>query len=184
MAQVSNVPLDDLETFIAETDYQNRLETGLITPKEIHADFCERFGVDPADARIESMCEAGSDIFTLNTPIIPLLTRLTLASHRMGILSNTSSPHWEFLNAGQYWIMRELFEVAALSFEVKSMKPDSAIYEAAAELAKVKPSDLFFTDDLMENVEAAREAGWQAVQFTSVSQLANDLREMGIEFNY
>ena len=80
--------------------------------------------------------------------------------------------------------MRELFEVAALSYKIKSMKPDAKIYEAAAELAKVKPSELFFTDDLLENVEAAREAGWQAVQFTSVSQLASDLREMGLAFNY
>jgi len=184
MAEVSGVALADIRTFFEETDYQKRLETGLVTPGEIHADFCQRFGVDPKNPRIESLSEAGSDIFQLNAPIIPLLTRLALANHRMGILSNTSLPHWEFLNAGQYWILRELFEVATLSFEVKSMKPDPEIYAAAAELVKMKPSELFFTDDLAENVEAARAAGWQATQFTSPSQLASDLRDLGITFNY
>lgn len=184
MAEVSGVSLRDVQSFFAEADHQIQLETGLVTPAEIHAAFCERFGVDPQEPRLESLCEAGSDIFTLNAPIIPLLTRLALANHRMGILSNTSSPHWEFLNAGQYWILRELFEVATLSFEVKSMKPDAEIYKAAADLVKMEPSELFFTDDRPENVEAAREAGWQAAHFTSVSQLASDMRDMGLAFNY
>ena len=181
MAEVSGVPQAELTEFFASADSLVRLETGLATPAEVHAAFCERFDVNPP---LASMCLAGSDMFRLNAPIVPLLTRLTLAGHRMGVLSNTSSPHWEFLNAGQYWILHELVEVAILSYEVKSMKPDAGIYEAAAERVKMKPSELFFTDDLSENVEAARAAGWQATVFTSPSQLANDLREMGVGFNY
>lgn len=181
MAEVAGVPLEDSQAFFTAEDYQTKLETGLATPAEVHAKYCEKFSVDP---RLESMCEAGSDIFTLNAPIIPLISRLKLAGHRMGILSNTSLPHWEFLNSGQYWILREAFEVAALSFEVKAMKPAAKIYEAAAELVKMDPADLFFTDDLQPNVDGAVEAGWQAALFTSPSQLAVDLRSLGLEFNY
>lgn len=181
MSEVSGVPLAELSEFFASDDSIVRLETGAATPAEVHADFCQRFDVNPP---LDSMCVAGSDMFRLNAPIVPLLTRLTLARHRMGILSNTCPPHWNFLNAGQYWILRELFEVAVLSYEVKSMKPDPAIYEAAADRVKMKPSELFFTDDLPENVGAARAAGWQAAVFTTPSQLASDLRALGVGFNY
>jgi 2-haloacid dehalogenase len=37
------------------------------------------------------------------------------------------------------------------------------------------PGDLLFFDDLLANVEGARQAGWRAEQFTTVERLRADV---------
>ena len=64
------------------------------------------------------------------------------------------------------------------------MKPDRAIYTAAAELAGCRPEEVFFVDDLPENVVGARAAGFDAEVFTDVRTLVGDLRRRGVRFNY
>ena len=62
-----------------------------------------------------------------------------------------------------------------LSYEVRAMKPERAIYEAAVAKAGCAASEVFFTDDKAENVEGASTAGLDAVVFTSPEQLQRDL---------
>jgi HAD superfamily hydrolase (TIGR01509 family) len=76
-----------------------------------------------------------------------------------------------------------LFPVHALSFRLGAMKPDRLAFERAAELAGVSPHEIFFTDDRAENVAAAREVGYDAVLFESVSQLNEALRQRGVRIN-
>ena len=60
------------------------------------------------------------------------------------------------------------------------MKPDSRIYEVAVEKAGVLPSEIFFTDDKPENVQAALAVGFDAVLFTTANQLLHDLAKRGV----
>ena len=71
-----------------------------------------------------------------------------------------------------------------MSCQVRAAKPDAAIFQAAAELAGVPPEEIFFTDDLAEHVAGAREAGFDAVQYTSTPRLVAELRDRGLRFNY
>jgi len=77
-----------------------------------------------------------------------------------------------------------MFGVHALSYQIGAMKPDPRSYTAAAQLAGVNPQGIFFTDDREDNVTAAAAAGWDAVQYTSVSQLNEALCSRGIVTNY
>lgn len=45
-------------------------------------------------------------------------------------------------------------------------KPGAAFFRLAAEGASAKPAEIAFVDDMAANVEAARKAGWAAVQWT------------------
>jgi FMN phosphatase YigB (HAD superfamily) len=72
------------------------------------------------------------------------------------------------------------FVWAILSYEVGSMKPDRAIYEAAIRRAGVAAHEVFFTDDRLENVEGALAAGIDAVQFVNADQLIADLQARGV----
>ena len=47
--------------------------------------------------------------------------------------------------------------------------------EAATELARANPEEIFFVDDRAENVAGALEAGFDAVQFTSADGLIREL---------
>ncbi|MGE0755973.1 MAG: HAD-IA family hydrolase, partial [Pirellulaceae bacterium] len=109
---------------------------------------------------------------------------LRRAGHRLGILSNTNEIHWRFVSQGRYTIIRDAFPVTALSYELRSMKPEPAIYQAAADLAGVAPGDIFYTDDRPENVAGALAAGFDAVQYESPVQLAADIRRRGVRWNY
>ncbi len=58
-----------------------------------------------------------------------------------------------------------------LSFEAKSMKPDPGIYEQAEQRAGVAPEHIFFTDDRVDNIEAASNRGWQTQVFVNADRL-------------
>ncbi len=55
------------------------------------------------------------------------------------------------------------------------MKPSPRIYEKAIEAAGCAASECFFTDDIEENVEAAKQMGMDAVQFLSAAQIREEL---------
>lgn len=123
------------------------------------------------------------DIFWLNTAIVPLVVGLKSAGYRIGILSNTCDVHWE-LAREKFAILDLLFDVQVLSFQVNAIKPDAEIYAKAAEMAQCSTNELFFVDDLLENVEGARQAGVDAVLYTSTQELAADLRKRHLVFRY
>ena len=59
-------------------------------------------------------------------------------------------------------------------------KPDPAIFERAQQLAGVSADKIFFTDDIVTNVLAAQQAGWDAVPFTSAAALISALWHRGV----
>jgi putative hydrolase of the HAD superfamily len=75
-------------------------------------------------------------------------------------------------------------DVYALSFQICACKPDPRIYAAAARLAGVEASQIFFVDDIAGHVAGAQAAGFDAVQYTTTPALASQLRARGLEFNY
>jgi len=74
-----------------------------------------------------------------------------------------------------YPILRH-FDEFVLSYEIGSMKPAAKIYQEAIARSGCAAEECFFTDDILVNVEAAREHGIDAVQFHSADQLENELR--------
>jgi len=67
-----------------------------------------------------------------------------------------------------------------VSGEVGLIKPDVAIYETHAQSHGLNPARTLFIDDSLANVEGAKAAGWQAVQFTGADKLRRDLAKLGI----
>lgn len=157
-----------------------RYETGELTSREFHQAFCRAMG---SSADFESLAFAASDIFTLKLSVLPILAELRHAGHRLGLLSNTCEIHWQYC-LDRFRMIADSFEHHVLSYRVGAMKPDPAIFHAAAKAAGVEPNEFFFVDDILENVEGARAAGVDAVLFTSAEQLAADLRARGVRFNY
>jgi putative hydrolase of the HAD superfamily len=60
------------------------------------------------------------------------------------------------------------------------MKPQPEIYRAAIDAAQCSPEECFFTDDIPEYVEGARQMGIDAVQFESREQIERELSARGI----
>ena len=165
---------------IFDSGLQRQYEAGEITSDEFVSAFIAETGC-VVDA--EEFLRNCSDMFELNAPIVPVVAHLRTAGFRLGILSNTCPAHWEFVSRGRYRILQELFELEILSYELKAMKPLSSIYEAAAAASGVEPSRIFFTDDRLDNVEGARQAGLDATLYRGVQELLADLRHRNVATN-
>ncbi len=181
MGKVAGISPERVREVVFDHGLEWKYERGELTSREFYDFFCEQTNTS---AGFDELMFAAGDMFTLNVPIVPIVAHLSLAGYRLGILSNTCEAHWQYINDGRYSVITELFDVHALSFEVKAMKPEPECYQAAIKLAGVDTSDIFFMDDHMENVVAAKEAGMSAVHYTSPHGLAADLRNHGVEFNY
>ena len=178
MAEVAGVPVEDVRRFAFDSPLAVEYECGTISTREFYDFFCKQTNTSPD---FEQLVAAGSDIFSLNTTILPILTQLSLRGIRLGILSNTCDMHWQWVSRGRYRVLREFFDIFALSFEIGSIKPNTAIFHAAAELAGVAPSEIFYTDDIAGHVQGAREAGFDAEQFISAGKLADDLNARNLK---
>ena len=176
MAEVAGVSEQLVWKIVFESDLELEYERGAISTREFYEAFCTRTGSRPD---YDALLWAASDIFELNDGIVPLLSQLRAAGHRLGILSNTNESHWKFITDGRFPIVQDFFERYALSYEMRSAKPDLASYKIAAEVAGVAPEEIFFTDDRIENVESARIARFDATQFTGVEALRAELNYRG-----
>ena len=181
VADISGLTRDQANEvlFHAPHDLENRFERGELDADQFHSAYCEVVG---SEVEKEALLLAVSDMFWLNTSIMHLLTQLTCLNFPMAILSNTCSAHWEFA-LGNFAAIR-LFDHRVLSYQEKSMKPDGKIYQSAIRIAKdlvgCEANEIFFTDDKMENVQAAREAGMQAELYTSSRELSEQLVALGV----
>ncbi len=54
-------------------------------------------------------------------------------------------------------------------------KPDKAIFMLAAQRVGRAPADCLFIDDLTVNIDAAREYGFQTIQFISPKDLRDEM---------
>lgn len=90
------------------------------------------------------------------------------------MLSNTNARHWarrerDFPTCGAA-------EAAHASHLLRLAKPDAAIFRAFEREVGAAPGSIVFFDDLEENVEAARAAGWSAVRIDHEAETAPQIR--------
>ena len=48
-----------------------------------------------------------------------------------------------------------------LSFKIGHRKPEEKAYEIVEKTTKIKPKNILFIDDSKENIEVAKQRGWQ-----------------------
>jgi FMN phosphatase YigB (HAD superfamily) len=152
-----------------------RLETGLIEPRDFYLEFSHALGLTVDYSRF---CEIWCSIFTELLLPESLLESLA-ARYRLVLLSNTNPIHFEQIRASFPQMLRH-FHHLVLSYEVMAMKPQPEIYRAAIAAAQCRPEECFFTDDILEYVEAAKALGIDAVQFESREQIVGELQARGI----
>ena len=177
MADVAGVSASLIHEVLFDDALEPAYERGDLTTEEFFETVCLRIGKRPD---FDAFLVASSDMFRLDQAVADLILRLRKSGHRTGLLSNTCEAHWRFCYERRFPILQRLFEVTALSYELRAMKPEAAIFQAAAGLAGAAPADIFFVDDRPEHVEGARRVGFDAVQFTGAAELAAALEERGV----
>jgi len=132
------------------------------------------------DIDFPRFCDVWSSIFPPHTLVPESLLEALRGRYRLLLLSNTNAIHFPMIRKN-YPLLRH-FDDYVLSYQVGALKPSPRIYQEAVARAACPPGECFFTDDVLANVEAARDQGIDAVQFTSCAQLQEELRARGVEF--
>lgn len=137
-----------------------QLETGLISDAEFYEYVRAHSPLAPTDRQIQDALNS----FVVGLPEYKLQMLLDLRE-RFGVylLSNTSHPMFPvvaeryFCNGGR--TLGDYFDGVFLSYEMKVMKPDEAIFTRMLAEAGIEAGESLFIDDGAANIEAASRLG-------------------------
>jgi len=150
------------------------IELGLITGRQLFGMFQKELGYRGDYTAFRKLW---CDHFRVHRGTVTILRRVS-RTHRVYLLSNTNALHYDFIRK-EYDFAR-LVRGAVLSYKLKMRKPEPRIYQAALKMARARPQESVFIDDLRENVEAAAGMGMHAIQFLSSENLRERLLELGV----
>lgn len=175
MAQRCGLAPEEVRARLKTDGLVHAFESGGIDGREFQRRVARLLETDVAYGEF---CEIWFSIFLPETLVPDSLVEALHKRCRLVLLSNTNVIHFEMIRE-RYPILRH-FDAFVLSYEVGAMKPDPRIYAAAIEAARCAPQECFFTDDIPEYVEGARQAGIDAVVFEGAGALERELRARGV----
>jgi len=103
------------------------------------------------------------------------LLRNLRAQHHVGCLSNNNPVHW-----ARFPELPELFDSNFVSHLTGFVKPDPEAYEHVLRELDVQAGAIYFLDDLLQNIDAARAVGINAIHVRAFSEVEPALRAEGL----
>jgi FMN phosphatase YigB (HAD superfamily) len=161
LAAESRVDAPTIAALIDQSPLLMDLESGRITSWEFIHRVRHHTGYSGSD---EAFKVAFADIFGEIQPMISLLENILDAGLKAYVFSNTNDIAIDHIRSRHPFFER--FHGHVLSYEVGCMKPDARIYEVVEDLAGRDGPRLLYLDDRLENVETARQRGWQTIHHT------------------
>lgn len=150
-------------------------QEGRITPQRWYEHITRQLGVTVA---FEEFCVAWNSMLDPQAILPDNLFAQLATRYRLGLLSNTDPIHAAHLEACYSFV--EHFPVRIYSHEVGASKPSPVIYQAALTALDVTPAEALYIDDVAEYAEAARQLGFDAIQFETPQQLGGELSRRGL----
>ena len=107
--------------------------------------------------------------------------QLKLKEHgiKTAILSNMGDNVHENIVREFKWI--DTFDVLVWSYQLKTAKPDPAIFKYVLDKLNTRPEETLFLDDKHVNIDAALALGIRGLLFSNVDQLRADLVAQGLD---
>ena len=127
---------------------------------------------------VDFLAHALSDIFAPNPEVCGLIPLLK-GRYRLVLGSNTNAIHARRYFK-QFAAVLGQFDALGLSHEMGARKPDADFYHACLHMAKARPADCVFVDDLPENIEGARAVGMHGIVYRPNDGLAEKLCALGV----
>jgi len=151
----------------------------------------EAGALDPAGflAQVSDLCghpftgseliPAFCDIFTPIEPTLDLIRKLKPA-YKIGLISNTNP--WHFEHAIRPSEVFPLFDSVTLSYELRTLKPDPALFEDALDKLDLLAEECVFIDDVPAFAQAATDHLLHGIAYTTPVALMAELRRLKVRF--
>lgn len=178
LADRAGRPFEEVKAAVhGDLELLRRFDAGAISTADFHTRVMSIVG---AKMTYGDFYAIYNDIFTPNPAAIDVLARVKAAGTKLLLLSNTDSERFGFVR--RTFPAVGLFDGFVLSYELRLLKPDPAIYLAAARLAGCDPGECVFVDDMEENVTAAVATGLAGIHYTPETDLEAELKTLGLCF--
>ena len=125
---------------------------------------------------IELTLARASGAFHRQAYAIPWIQELKALGYGVYYLSNYS----QFSRQANPQVLDFLpcMDGGVFSYEVKTVKPDPAIYQALCKKYGLQPEEILFTDDMPDNIKAAQECGFRAILFEGYEKTCPEIRKL------
>jgi len=105
---------------------------------------------------------------------VHMVEKLAAAGVHLYLLSNMPVSTFDYLVQQHKFFSH--FKHLVISGAILVIKPEPAIYKHLVDQTGIVPAESVFIDDLLKNVVAARECGFQAIQFRDSASCREELR--------
>ena len=140
-------------------------EAGLIPTEELKLSFREETNINISDPEFENAWCAL--LRELPQHRVDFLHNLG-SEFPLYLLSNTNSIHIDYLRKrenSKFDKFEDSFAKVYYSYEMQSRKPDSIIFEKLIDDLGINPTESIFVDDMPDNIETAKQLGFQTWLF-------------------
>jgi FMN phosphatase YigB (HAD superfamily)/DNA-binding XRE family transcriptional regulator len=156
IAKAANRPADLIETTYWR--YNDALNRGTMSMREFNAKLGKEYGLKDFDWQKYYMSSIEK------VPGTDKLMQWAGTHYEIGLLTNSGPGVVDELKKGGF-IPDAPYTATADSSKIGATKPESRIYEAAAQLAAVKPKEILLVDNERPNLTAADRLGWHVLWF-------------------
>jgi glucose-1-phosphatase len=181
-AKIANKTVEEVQVIFEEKAFFRKFEIGDLDEDEFRAYLCDSLGIIGLN---DADFDAAWNTVLLDIPPkrIECIQQLKKQGYRLFLLSNTSPIHI----AETHQILKRttsiekldvLFDILFLSYQMKKMKPDNAIYEQLLVEAGINAEETLFLDDLADNINAASAMGIQTILVQKPTSIENYLAHL------
>lgn len=159
IAKKSKLPKEEIRRRLFEDPLAKDYENGRITTAKFFTQFKKLVEYKGTTKELRA---AFSEIFDPMAEHIALAAMLS-KHYPLAIISNTNDAH--IVHAEATYSFFPLFHARIYSHQVKAMKPNPEIYQAALTAlgGNIDPLEALFIDDLEANILGAVKLGWQTI---------------------
>jgi putative hydrolase of the HAD superfamily len=169
------VELERVISALFNQDFGLDFEKGLISSYDFYEKFVKAF---KATLDYEQFIEIWCDIFHPKEEVISLIEELA-SLYPVYLISNINQAHYDYLYK-RFPSVFSLFDGLILSFEVKSVKPERAIYDRLKNMACSAFDEIIYIDDRQDLIERAKEFNLNCIRFTDYQDLIRSLKEQDL----
>lgn len=169
------LPQGSVERVVHSSESWRQAQRGAITIDAYWADVASQLGIAPT--------QAANDLATdfhrgdqLDTSVVKLIEQLRTDGYTVALLSNDCAdllrPRLDKLG------ITHLFDPLVISSEIGVMKPDPAAYKTVLSRLQRPANETIFIDDMLANVEAAKDLGILAIHYKDGMALSAALQPL------
>jgi putative hydrolase of the HAD superfamily len=152
-------------------------DRGDISPDSYWSQLAHAAGVTLGSEQLEQLCRWDVEMWAHeNSMMVDWAKEVRSSGIKTAILSNMHRDMIAYARENFAWL--SAFDHLTFSADVRLVKPEPAIYEHSLRGVGVAAPEALFVDDREANVHGARRLGMSVIQFQSMAQLKDELKQL------